>query len=77
MRAAVVIYVPIRSPVRMSSQSSSKPYVAPTLELIKRLPGPKTTQAVIRAGPIERHHGEGRSTLEVSDGSDTKYLTGK
>ncbi len=52
MRAAVVMYVPISIPVSMSIQRSSYPYFAPTFELIRRLPGPNTTHAVIRAGPI-------------------------
>jgi len=74
MRAAVVIYVPMRTPVKISIHSSSHPYFAPMFELINRLPGPKTTQAVIRAGPNERHQGERRSMDEASGCSGIKGL---
>jgi len=39
----------------------------PSLALMMRLPGPNTTQAVIRAGPIDFHHG-GRTTGMESAG---------
>jgi hypothetical protein len=64
----------MRTPVKISIHSNSHPYFAPTFELINRLPGPKTTQAVIRAGPIERHHEECRPTVEVSDCSGIEDL---
>jgi hypothetical protein len=44
------------------------------LELINKLPGPNTTHAVTRAGPIERHHEGRRSGSESASGSDTKCL---
>jgi hypothetical protein len=68
----MVIYVPMRIPVKTSSQSNSYPYFAPTLELINKLPGPNTTQAVIRAGPSDRHHGGRRPGFEATDDSDIK-----
>jgi hypothetical protein len=44
------------------------------LELINKLPGPNTTHAVMRAGPIDRHDGGRRSGSESASGSDTKCL---
>src|SRR4030042_1548952 len=73
--AAVVIYVPIRIPVRTSSHSNWYPWLAPILALINRLPGPNTTQAVINAGPIDRHQERRCLDSEALVGSVINYLS--
>ena len=46
-----------------TTQESPYPYFAPTFELVRMLPGPITTQAVISAGPIRVYHAPPRDSI--------------